>query len=65
MIWQNLAKNLPNKGVAVPRAPVAPGDQNPLKSLVMGLSLLVNCYLEIKTGLIGVTTGLLGVTTGS
>ena len=32
-------------GVAVPRAP---GVRNPLKSLVMGPSLLVNCYLEIK-----------------
>ena len=26
----------------------APGVRNPLKSLVMGPSLLVNCYLEIK-----------------
>ena len=26
----------------------SPGVQNPLKSLVMGPSLLVNCYLEIK-----------------
>ena len=32
-------------GVAVPRAP---GVRNLLKSLVMGPSLLVNCYLEIK-----------------
>ena len=27
----------------------APGVRNPLKSLVTGLSLLVNCYLEIKS----------------
>ena len=26
----------------------APGVRNPVKSLVMGPSLLVNCYLEIK-----------------
>ena len=26
----------------------APGVRNPLKSLVMGPCLLVNCYLEIK-----------------
>ena len=35
-------------GVAVPRAPVGTRSRNPLKSLVMGPSLLVNCYLEIK-----------------
>ena len=33
-------------GVAAPRAPF--GVRDPLKSSVTGLSLLVNCYLEIK-----------------
>ena len=41
-------KKWPNKGVAVPRALVGTRVRNPLKILVMCLSLLVNCYLEIK-----------------
>ena len=35
-------------GVAVPRAPAESGFRNPLKSLVTGPILLVNCYIEIK-----------------
>ena len=35
-------------GVAAPRAPFGGWGPGPLKSLVTGLSLLVNCYLEIK-----------------
>ena len=40
-IWQNWAINLPNMGVAVPRAPV--GTRSPEPPI-----LLVNCYFEIK-----------------
>ena len=35
-------------GVAAPRAPVGGWVHDPLKSLVMGPSLLDNCYLENK-----------------
>ena len=42
MIWQKLTKY--GRG----GHQWAPGVRNPLKSLVMGPSLLVNCYLEIK-----------------
>ena len=48
VIWQNWVKNLPNMGVAVPWAPVGTRSPEPLKSLVTGPSLLVDCYLEIK-----------------
>ena len=48
VIWQNWAKNWPNMGVAVPRAPVGTRSPEPLKSSVTGPSLLVNCYIEIK-----------------
>ena len=41
-------KNWPNMGVAVPQGPVGTRSPEALKSLVMGPSLLVNCYLEIK-----------------
>ena len=46
VVWQNWAKNWQNKGVAVPRAPV--GTQSPEPRQKIGISLLVNCYLEIK-----------------
>ena len=35
-------------GVAAPWAPVGVGVHDPLKSFVMGPSLLNNCYLEYK-----------------
>ena len=35
-------------GVAAPRASFGGWVRDPLKSLVTGPSLLVNCYLEIK-----------------
>ena len=35
-------------GVAAPWAPFGGWGPGPLKSSVTGLSLLVNCYLEIK-----------------
>ena len=48
MLRHNWAKSRPNIGVAAPRAPVGGWGPRSLKSLVMGTSLLGNCYLENK-----------------
>ena len=48
VIWHNWAIMGPHIGVAAPQAPVGVWVRSPLKSLVTGPCLLVNCFLGNK-----------------